>query len=160
MNKHYFKYDSGYINIDEENLYLTNSGNWQETKELKEKSSKTKKQNSSRQNWNNFFLFAVFTGIGVVVYMMFTRQNKSYKIIGGLLVLAVLVYKYFQPEMGNRYKIPLNKIDRIEIWEKGIRIHFKNEANETDKEDINNVDPKGFEILSKLNLLKTKALSS
>lgn len=32
--KHFFKYKFGYINIDEETLYLTKTGNWQEVKDI------------------------------------------------------------------------------------------------------------------------------
>ncbi len=33
--KHYFKYKSFYINIDNENISFTDSGNWQEVRERK-----------------------------------------------------------------------------------------------------------------------------
>ena len=37
--KEYFKYANGYININDENLFLTHSGNWSETSTLVEKLS-------------------------------------------------------------------------------------------------------------------------
>lgn len=151
MGKQYFKYGSGYVNIDSENLYLTNSGNWQEASELKEKSPKSQKQNNSRIAGNNFFMFMLYTI--VVFYIIFSKEHKFLKFIGGLIVLAVFVHKYFKPEMGKRYKIPLSKIESIKYSEKRITIHFRNEANEADKESIDNVDPKGIEILQDLKLL-------
>jgi hypothetical protein len=42
--KEYFKYANGFVNINYENLFLTNSGYWSETRELLEKSSKTIKK--------------------------------------------------------------------------------------------------------------------
>ena len=36
--KHWFKYEFGYVNIDSEYLYFTNTGNWSEVQEIKEKS--------------------------------------------------------------------------------------------------------------------------
>ena len=35
--KQWFKYEFGFVNLDSENFYLTNSGNWSETENLKEK---------------------------------------------------------------------------------------------------------------------------
>ncbi|WP_417351107.1 hypothetical protein [Flavobacterium alkalisoli] len=151
MEKQYFKYGSGYVNIDSENLYLTNSGNWQEARDLKEKSPKTKRQNSSRILGNNIFLFIVFASVLIGGFFLLERG----RIFLGGVVLLFFVLRYFQPEMGNRYKIPLSKIESIELFEKGITIHFRNETNETDKESIDNVDPKGFEILTQMNLLKS-----
>jgi hypothetical protein len=52
--RHYFRYKGGYINIDDENIYLTTTGNWQETSVLKEQ----KKKNYQRQL--NFLLWAIF----------------------------------------------------------------------------------------------------
>ncbi|WP_196889864.1 hypothetical protein [Aureivirga sp. CE67] len=42
--KEWFKYELGYVNIDSENIYLTGSGNWSETKNLEEKTRKVSKK--------------------------------------------------------------------------------------------------------------------
>ncbi len=56
--------------------------------------------------------------------------------------------------MGSRYKIPLTKIELVEKYDKGIKISFRNEANHPDFEIIDNVEPKGFEVLLEHGLIK------
>lgn len=34
--KKWFKYEYGFVNIDEDYIYLTNTGNWSDTKDLQE----------------------------------------------------------------------------------------------------------------------------
>ena len=164
MEKQYFKYGTGYVNIDSENLYLTNSGNWQEALELKEKSPKTKRQNNSRIAGNNLFLFIVFGGLTLGAFYMlnkasdfnildFSTVGATVKRLGLLAAIGFVIYKYFAPELGKRYRIPMSKIESVEYWERGVRINFRNEANEPDRENIDDVETKGFDILQKLNLL-------
>ncbi|WP_330443416.1 hypothetical protein [Flavobacterium sp. C4GT6] len=165
MEKQYFKYDTGYVNIDSENLYLTNSGNWQEARELKEKSQKTKRQNSSRIAGNNLFLFIVFGGLTLGAFYMlnkagdfnildFSTVGSTVKRLGLLAAIGFVIYKYFAPELGKRYRIPLSKIESVEYWERGVRINFRNEANEPDRENIDYVETKGFDILKQRSLLE------
>jgi hypothetical protein len=43
--KSFYKYKYGYINIDQNNIYITSTGNWSETIQLTEKKfGKTKKR--------------------------------------------------------------------------------------------------------------------
>ena len=154
--KHYFKYSSGYVNIDAENLFLTNSGNWQETRELEEKSRATKIQNSLRIARMNTFVYIVFGIAGFIMYRSLSSDTPYFKLIFGLPIVAYLVNNYFKSETGNRYKIPLAKIHSIDNYDKdGLKIYFLNAANEDDFEIIEKVEDKGFKILGNLNLLKT-----
>jgi len=156
--KYYFKYSSGYINIDSENLFLTNSGNWQETHELSEKSRITKRQNSLRIARMNIFVYIVFGIVGFIMFKSLSSDTPYFKLIFGLPVVAYFVNNYFKSETGKRYKIPLLKIQFIEMYDKdGIKINFLNAANEHDFEIIEKVDAKGFKILDDLNLLKDSA---
>lgn len=153
--KHYFKYGAGYVNIDTENLFLTNSGNWQETRELEEKSPKTKRQNSFRIGRMNLFLYVVFGVISIVIFKMMASDAPATKLIFGLPVLAYFVNNYFKNELGKRYKIPLTKIQTVERYDNnGLKINFLNSTNEPDFEIIEKVEPKGFEVLTGLSLLE------
>lgn len=144
--KLYYKYASGYININEENLYLTNSGNWQEALALEEKNAKTKRQNSSRIAGNNFFIILVLCAFTALMYFGFTKN----KLLFGLPVAGYFVINYFKSEQGKRYRIPLEKIERIETYDKGLKIIFLNGNNEPDFEIVDNVDPAGVDMLTKL----------
>lgn len=153
--KHYFKYSSGYVNIDADNLFLTNSGNWQETRELEEKSNATKRQNSLRIARMNIFVYVVFGIIGFIIYKTLSGNKPYFKLIFGLPVVAYFVNNYFKSETGKRYKIPLSKIKSVENYNMdGLKIYFLNAANEDDFEIIEHIENKGFKILEDLNLLK------
>ncbi|KAF2517516.1 hypothetical protein E0W68_11140 [Flavobacterium salilacus subsp. salilacus] len=152
--KHYFKYNNGYINIDEENLYLTNSGNWQETKELIEKGKISQQHNlkriSEKQNyWFTFYL-------AFMSFFVFSTETKVWlpiAIITGLLLF--MLFNYFKRDFGFQYKIPLAKIDGIVPYESnGIKISFRNAGNEADFEIINGIEEKGITFLMKLKIFE------
>ena len=151
--KHYFKYGSGYVNIDDENLFLTNSGNWQETRDLKEKSRKTVTQNESRITKMQGFVYTVFGTIGIFIWETLDNKKVSAGIIIFLLALAYKVLIYFKSDFGKRYKIPINKILLIESYKsENLKIHFLNANNEDDFEILSNVEIKGLKILEDLHL--------
>lgn len=158
--KHYFKYAAGYINIDSENLFMTNSGNWQETHDLEEKSKSSARSNSFRTARMKGYVFSAFGMIGVFFFGFADDAGEISPpmLIGfGLLgLLAYFLFQYFKRDFGNRYKIPLKKITAIEPYEKGLRLRFLNAAGNTDTEVLDDVEPKGFEVLSKLGLYQTK----
>ena len=153
--KHFFKYGTGYINIDSENLFITNTGNWQETLDLKEKSKESKAENNRRIARMNSFVYVLF-GIAIFVMLKTVSTDSIYfKFIFVLPAIAFFVYRYFKSGTGKRYKIPLLKIESVERYDRdGIKVFFLNAINESDFEIIINVEPKGFTILSDLNLLK------
>jgi predicted small integral membrane protein len=148
--KLFYKYASGYININDENLYLTNSGNWQEANGLEEKNPKTKRQNTLRRAGNNLFIILVLCAFTALAYFGYSKN----KFLFGLPVAAYFVINYFKSEQGKRYKIPLAKIERIEKYDKGLKIIFINGNNESDFEIVDNVDPAGIEMLIGLRKIR------
>ena len=154
--KHYFKYGAGYININDQNLFLTSSGNWQETHVLEEKSRATIAKNERRINRMKGFVYVVFGGAGIGIYKILNNKEVSIGIIVGLVAMAYYVLQYYKSDFGKRYKIPLSKIERIEKHDReGLKINFRNVNNEPDFEVIENVEPKGFKIMEELNLLRS-----
>ena len=142
--KHYFKYNNGYINIDEENLYLTNSGNWQEARELIEKGKASIKKNNARINYMKGFVYTVFAIIIFLLLFMVENKKISITLSAGLILLAYYVNNYFKGEFGVQYKIPLTKIDNIEPYESdALKISFKNAENEPDSEIVCGIEEKG-----------------
>ncbi len=157
--KYYFKYGSGYVNIDDKNLFLTNSGNWQETRDLEEKSEKTVIQNNSRIAKMQGFVYTVFGTIGIFIWDTLDNKKVSAGIIIILLALAYKVLIYFKSDFGKRYKIPLAKIESIEEYNnETIKFNFLNANNEPDFEIIDKVESNGFKILYDLKLLEITAL--
>ena len=75
--KEWFKYEFGYVNVDSENLFLTNSGNWGETISLTEKTKKTANQNSSIIG----FIIVVFCIFAFMIYKNFINGKSGFGLI-------------------------------------------------------------------------------
>lgn len=144
--KEYFKYKKGFVNIDDENLYLTNSGNWQEARNLQEKSSKTIRANKIKKNKFTLY-FYILLGIGVLSLFYQLSNGKSIRIPIVFCGLGFAVYRYMIRETGNAYKIPLQKIDSISLVDTNATIHFLDENSEETTELISEVDSKGISLL-------------
>ena len=144
--KEYFKYANGFVNINDENLFLTNSGNWSETHELLEKSSKSIRQN----NFKGFKIY-IFLFVVVCLVVLILSKSKSGYIPFGIILLGLGAFAYMKRETGKRYKIPISKIISITIIENSAKIIFFNENCIEDFEVITVVEAKGLLILEELN---------
>ena len=143
--KNYFKYDNGYVNINDENLFLTNSGNWSETYDLWEKSPKSIKQNNFKSNKINLFLFLI-----ICIGLLMISKAKNAVLPLGFISLGIAAFFYIKRETGKRYKIPILKIIKIEVVDNSVKIIFYNANNQEDFEEITNVEFKGLGILEEL----------
>lgn len=149
--KEYFKYANGYINVNDENLYLTNTGNWSEILELLEKSPKSIRNNSKKRNKIYLYYLIVIAIAGIFIF----KFMQGYKIIKPLFVIAAIgfsVHSYMKRETGKRYKIPISKIKSIEIEETTAKIVFLNLNEQPDFETIKGIEEKGIKAL--LNLIE------
>ena len=145
--KEFFKYGNGYVNINDEYLFLTNSGNWSEIKSIVEKSPKSIKSNRlKRYKYNLFYLIIFF----LMFYLNVKKKAFNFRASFVLVILGVAAYFYMKRETGNKYKIPIAKITAIRITNSAVKISFINAANAEDCEYISNVEEKGLKILSKL----------
>lgn len=143
--KEYFKYANGFVNINDENLFLTNSGNWSETHELLEKSPKSIKQN----NFKGFKIY-IFLFVVVCLFVLILSKSKSGSIPFGIILLGLGAFAYLKRETGKRYKIPISKIRNIEILKNSAKIIFLNESNNEDIEEITVIETKGLSILENM----------
>lgn len=144
--KEYFKYDKGFVNIDDENLYLTNSGNWQEARNLEEKSSKTIKANKFRKNRISLY-FYIFLGLGILLTLFQFSNGKSVRLPLVFSGLGFAAYRYMIRETGNRYKIPLSKITAVLNENNSIKINFLDEQGNETFEELFGVELKGIGLL-------------
>lgn len=144
--KEYFKYNKGFVNLDDENIYLTNSGNWQEARNLQEKSSKTIKANKIKKNKISLYFYFLL-GLGVLGFMYQLSKGNSVRIPIVFVGLGFLAYRYMIRETGSSYKIPLTKIKSIDLNSSEARIHFLDENSEDTSELISGIEEKGIQIL-------------
>lgn len=145
--KEYFKYANGFVNLNDDNLFLTNSGNWQETINLFEKSPK-----SIRKNKFKGFKIYVFLIVVAVLFSIILSKAKAGSIPFGIVLLGLATYSYLKRETGKQYKIPISKIINIQLENKDAIIYFYNANDIEDIEVLKKVDAKGLDVLSKFNL--------
>ncbi len=121
--KRHFKYSNGYINVDENNMYITSTGNWSETKILTEKPF-----GKSMYDDRKYLAFYQVLGfIVVLVISLFLTETSWYIKAGLILLCGLLFYKtkdYFTPELGERFVIPKIKILNITQAKKQLIISF------------------------------------
>ena len=88
----------------------------------------------------------------LLLYITFGGNNINLSVIGILssILFGYKVYKYLQHDIGSAYKIPRNKIKRIDITLNEIKIDFVNGDGINDFEIISNVGKKGISILRSL----------
>lgn len=143
--KEYFKYANGYININDENLFLTQSGNWSETLTLQEKSSKSNFKASAK--YLNYLIIVVLIGFGVYDVVK-DFKNKTFPF--GIVLLFLGFLAYIKREKGMRYKIPVAKIKSITLVHDAAKIKFYTTEGVEDCVEISKIEFKGFTILENL----------
>jgi hypothetical protein len=144
--KEYFKYANGYVNINDENLFLTNSGNWSETHDLMEKSPKSIRKNDLKSFKMYSFPFVI---ICISLFMITKSENVFFPLTFAGLGFAA--FFYLKREIGKRYKIPISKIISFDVSNDKVKILFRNANDIDDFEEIFKVDTKGLAILEELS---------
>jgi hypothetical protein len=144
--KEYFKYANGFVNINDENLFLTNSGNWSETHELLEKSPKSIRQN----NFKGFKIYIYLFVITCLIVLILSKAKKG-SIPFGIVLLGLGAFAYLKRETGKRYKIPIKKIKEIVILDDTAKIIFNNATDSNDFEEITKIETKGLAVLEEVN---------
>lgn len=150
--KDYFKYDYGYVNVNDNCLYLTNSGNWSDTEDLAEKSVHI----SVKNTWRNSKTWLLILSVSALVVAIQLKGNSS----GGLGFVALFgiaagyfaVYQRFRSDMGPTFKIPMSKITQIDLRGNVARIVFRDGDGDEDVQTLSGVSPEGLEILKRLPL--------
>lgn len=143
--KEYFKYANGYVNINDENLFLTNSGNWSETHDLLEKSLKSIRKNDLK-SLKIYSLPFIIVCLGLLLYSKLDNVFIPFAFSGSCFG----AYLYLIRETGKRYKIPISKIISFNISNDTVKIVFKNANDVDDFEEIFKVEKKGLSILEEL----------
>ena len=97
--KTWFKHEFGFVNIDDKNFYLTNTGNWTETERLGEKDKSVSFSNGIRKFRIVFFLVVSFTLFSVLWLMGLdglTKEGFSLLLILGMPAAAHGSCLYFK----------------------------------------------------------------
>lgn len=145
--KEWFKYEYGFVNIDDENLYLTNSGNWTEVASLKEKTGAASVTSYVRQFRIIIFTAVVLAAFAFLFFMNLAQLGVSLVLLVGLPVAGYFLYRYMQSDMSLSFKIPIHKLQGIAIEESTVVLIFTNGAGTTEEKKLVNTEVKGLNIL-------------
>ena len=148
--KEWFKYEFGYVNIDSENLYLTNTGNWSETKDLTEKTKQVANKNDNKSSSTLGFLIIILGLLGFLIFKSLVNGKVGFTLILITLGGGYKLYEYLKTEIGAKFKIPLTKITEIKKKKKSIEIIFINGEGNKDIYNLHRVDEKGMNLMSSL----------
>jgi hypothetical protein len=148
--KDWFKYEFGYVNIDDENIYLTNSGNWSETFEIQEKTKLVDAKNNSKSKSLYLYVIAVVMLFGILLYFNMVGGGASIGLVVLIIAGGLGAKKYMQNEFGSRFKIPKSKILEIKFDQNNVELLFTNGDSENDSYLLEKVDKKGVFIFKSL----------
>jgi hypothetical protein len=147
--KAWFRYNTGFVNIDDNHVYLTNSGNWSEIADLEEKGITTNKKSRRRKKKSSLFMAYLVVFIMGVLILNLTR-GRSMVLISGTLALGYFAYRYMQPNLSLAFKIPKSKVLSITIMVDGIQITFTDNDGNEDVAELKGLDEKAMEFFSTL----------
>ena len=128
---------------------MTNSGNWEEARCLKEKSKNPNIKKSLKNIWSGILVVTIMLA---TTFWLLARVNaRTIGIIGmiGTLYTAYKFYGKMSPEFGETFYIPLRKITGLDIDNKKhtIEILFLNAENERDQKKLTGVGEEGLSLL-------------
>ncbi|AXG74322.1 hypothetical protein DVK85_08800 [Flavobacterium arcticum] len=148
--KHYFKHNNGYINIDEENLYLTKTGNWQEVRDIKERIRASSQEKETSKIKKLFYWCLAIVEVVFLIYIITIDYKYLITNILFIFIMNFVIYIFHKRDFGKQAIIPLNQIEAIEPYKNGLKISFKDVTNKPDFEILKGVEEKGIEFLMNL----------
>lgn len=133
----FYKYEYGYVNIDNNNIYFTSTGNWSEVATLSEKRKVQNTRDLSKVVM--VYIFMIVTGIGEIIFFIKSDSGPVGKVISVFAAVGFMITlkNYFFTELGQRFYIPKSKIKKATVNDNGvIYIEFVTSDNLTDEIEI------------------------
>jgi len=148
--KEWFKYEFGYVNLTDEDIYLTHTGNWSETEQLPEKTNRnTRKGNFRRGRIIVFFLIAICLFLAAMLHNL-AGNSASLLLLLGLPIGGFKLYQYLKSDMSLSFKIPLIKLKSVVCLENQAELLFENGDGEEETIRLAGVEEKGMKLLQTL----------
>ncbi|OIQ22418.1 MAG: hypothetical protein BM557_00065 [Flavobacterium sp. MedPE-SWcel] len=138
-----FKHKHGYIGIDEENLYLSQSNDWSRILDIKNDLSRPKKRSITKQ-----ILLALITcSITAITRLYLSELIQTIIFCIACLVIVIEILRSYKKQT----LIPIDQIKSIKPYKKnGVKIHFQDIENRHHYKKIKGVEEKGINILINL----------
>lgn len=148
--KEWFKYEFGYVNIDDHCIYFTNSGNWSETRDMSEKSNETDAKADSKKSSVLIFFIAVSALFCYLIFRNLEIGRMSITLILLVTIGSYSLYNYLKSDIGSKFKIPLEKISLIEVHNDTFIIHFTDGVSKDTTYKVTKFEEKGIKIIAAL----------
>lgn len=143
----WIKYKFGYIVLDKENLYLTNTGNGVELRNLKAKPTNPPYKQRISDSKEFRYILGLIGIFSLFIYHTFSVSLFSFlSIIIGIGVIYN-VYLYMREGFGPSYRIPKDHIQHIDMDRKYPIIQFVDGLGIEQEMQIIGMEAKGHEIL-------------
>lgn|GEM_PF-1617178 len=145
-----YKYEFGYLNVDDQFVYFTNTGNWTEIPKLTEKI-----QQSHARDMRRYFkhtIYLVFISVLAAAFVIYNVLWGIYNmvVIVGLPVLIYYLYQYLKNEMGPAFAIPHDKLVSVEHAGKSTIVTYIDGEGDEVNDKLVKLEEEGKETLNKL----------
>ena len=133
MPRSYFKHEQGYINVMEDRLCFTRSGNWQEAEQTTERTGRTTAVHTSRVIVGVLLVLLGGAALGLMKGGRFS-EGVSFPLTIGLMGFGCYkLYSALRTDFGPSFCIPFSKIRSVEGTAQGVAITFVNGAWKDDR---------------------------
>lgn len=112
MERQHFQLEQGFLNVDEQGIYLSRSGNWQEAREAPEWSSKGTAAMVIRRTvgWS-----LILAGVTTEVLQLLASTSTSLLLMIGLTGLGLLsLYGTMRHDLARAFRVPFDKFIGME----------------------------------------------
>ena len=112
--KQYFKHRFGYVNVDEEKIYFTESGNWSEARSLHESTPMIKKDSAKKLTiFGTIILIAILAiQIFILADLILTFGLITSCIAFGIYIGAIIFLRY-RRNLAPKFLIPKEKLTNV-----------------------------------------------
>jgi fatty acid desaturase len=151
MQAFWLKHNTGFLNVDEDNIFVTRTGNWSETAGLKEKNHKGFKRKNRVSKFTTV-CFLTLVAVGVIWLMTAGVMNGKLGVFSiiSLPVFYFTVHQYIITGYSAAYLIPISKITHMEVGLKSITIRYSDCNNDPVSDTFSGIDNVGIEFLDEL----------
>ncbi len=115
------KHRFGFVNIDDDFVYLTNSGNWSEVQKLKEKHADQPEASKLQSTLMNSLYVSLFLVLLVFVAL---KGQVVFAIVIASIFGVYTLYQSLTRAYRGKYKIPKSKVEKVVVSNDDVHLSF------------------------------------
>ena len=151
--KAWCKHKFGFVNVDDQFIYFSSTGNWSNMKDLGEFNEEKNGRSSSAERYKSISYLGVLGILIVWILWMIGLNSLSYASIIGLAWLCYSAYHYMIPGLTGEFKIPHTNITKVEINTSTAVLTFLDFNDVQNVQKISGLDKKGFKLFTEFSAL-------